>query len=152
MKQTSFFYFLFLAVIFNGTIHGQPSDTSEKTDMLYRRGLTAYQAGDYDSAESFFEQTLSAGYSANAAVYLTYIRKETGDFEGALESLQLFLDNSSTNEPELQSYISLKLFLEARIASTENEAKLSSAKTTSMIAIIVAVLALGVSIVSLRKK
>ena len=43
-------------------------------------------------------------------VYLTYIRKETEDFKGALESLQLFLDNSSANEPDLQSYISLKLF------------------------------------------
>lgn len=131
----------------------QSSDSSsEKTEMLYRRGLTAYEAGDYSSAESFFEQTLDAGYSANAAVYLTYLRKETGNFKGALESLQLFLDHSSADEPDLQSYISLKLFLEARIANQETEAKLSSAKTTSMIAIIIALLAAGVSVVSLRKR
>ena len=126
--------------------------TSEKTEMLFRRGLTAYEAGDYNSAASFFEQTLEEGYSANAAVYLTYIRKETEDFKGALESLQLYLDNSSADNPDLESYISLKLFLEARIANQETEAKLSSGKTMSMVALVVAVLALGVSVISLRRK
>ena len=152
MKRLSFFSSLAFMLLVHGFLFGQPSGSSEKTEMLYRRGLTAYEAGDYSSAESFFEQTLDAGYSANAAVYLTYIRKETGNFTGALESLQLFLDNSSSNEPDLQSYISLKLFLESRIATQEIEAKLSSAKTTSMIAIVIAIAALGVSVISLRKK
>lgn len=153
MKSPSLFHLSLLTVLLLGSLNGQPSDSSsEKTEMLYRRGLTAYQAGDYSSAESFFEQTLEAGYSANAAVYLTYLRKETDDFKGALESLQLYLDNSGTDDPDLQSYISLKLFLEARIASESNESKLSSAKTTSYIAIGVAVLAMGVSVFSLRKK
>ncbi|MCZ6671671.1 MAG: tetratricopeptide repeat protein [Verrucomicrobia bacterium] len=128
---------------------GQDADASaEKSEMLYRRGLAAYKAGDYSSAESFFEQTLETTYSPNAAVYLTYIRKETGDFKGALESLQSYLDQTGDNDPELQSYISLKLFLEARVATQANE----KSRTVSTIAIALASLALVVSIISLRKK
>ena len=149
MKLSSLSITLLLTIFLMSATLGQ---TSEKTDMLYRRGLTAYQAGDFNSAASFFEQTLEEGYSANAAVYLTYIRKETEDFKGALESLQLFLDNSSANEPDLQSYISLKLFLEARIADQEIEAQLSSGNPMSMIALVIAVVALGVSVFSLRRK
>jgi outer membrane protein assembly factor BamD (BamD/ComL family) len=153
MNLRSFICTLLLGLILQSTTTGQaPESSTEKNEMLYRRGLTVYQAGDYNSAESFFEQTLETSYSANAAVYLTYIRKETGDFKGALESLQLYLDQTGTDDSDIQSYISLKLFLEARIASQENEAKLSSAKTTSLIAIVIAVLAVGVSIISLRKK
>lgn len=149
----SYLRFLACSLFLQCIATGQPTESSsEKTEMLYRRGLTAYQAGDFSSAESFFEQTIEAGYSANAAVYLTYVRKETGDFKGALESLQLFLDNSSADEPDLQSYISLKLFLEARIANQETEEKLSSARTIGMIALAVAILALVVSVFSLRNK
>ena len=120
--------------------------------MLYRRGLAAYKAKDFTSAESFFEQALEVSYSPDAAVYLTYIRKETGDFKGALESLQSYLDHTGNNDTELQSYISLKLFLEARLADQVTESKLSSSRTLAFASIAIAILALGVSIVSLRKK
>lgn len=125
---------------------------SEKSEMLYRRGLSAYQAGDFSSAASFFEQTLENSYSPNAAVYLTYIRKETGDFRGALQSLQTYLDNTGDQDPELQSYISLKLFLEARLAAQLNQEKLANSRNLALAATGVAVVALIISVIALRKK
>ena len=128
-----------------------PTENAEKSEMLYRRGLAAYQAGDYSAAETFFEEILAIDFSPDAAVYLTYIRKERGDFAGALESLQTYLDHTSDNDSDLQSYISLKLFLEARLASQANEKQLSSYRTTTLIGIIIAIIALIVSVVALRK-
>ena len=126
-----------------------PNKSAEKSEMLYRRGLAAYQAGDYPAAETYFEEILSIDFSPDAAVYLTYLRKERGDFAGALESLQTYLDNTSDSDSDLQSYISLKLFLEARLASEANEKQLSSYRTTTLIGILIAIIALIVSIVSL---
>ena len=129
-----------------------PAQNAEKSEMLYRRGLAAYQAGDYPAAETYFEEILAIDFSPDAAVYLTYLRKERGDFAGALKSLQTYLDNTSDSDPDLQSYISLKLFLEARLASAANEKQLSSFRTITLISILIAIIALIVSVVSLRKK
>jgi hypothetical protein len=73
---------LITLLFLTGAITSGQSETAnnEKTEMLYRRGLAAYKAKDFTSAESFFEQALEVSYSPDAAVYLTYIRKETGDF------------------------------------------------------------------------
>jgi tetratricopeptide (TPR) repeat protein len=128
------------------------SASGEKTKMLYRRGLAAYKAKDFSSAENFFEQALEVSYSPDAAVYLTYIRKETGDFQGALKSLQSYLDNTGENDPELQSYISLKLFLEARLADQVTESKLATSRTIAFASIVIAVIALAVSVLALKKK
>ncbi|MBC9868265.1 MAG: hypothetical protein F7O42_10380 [Opitutae bacterium] len=122
---------------------------AEKSEMLYRRGLAAYQAGDYLAAETYFEETLAINFSPNAAVYLTYLRKERGDFTGALKSLQTYLDNTNDSDSDLQSYISLKLFLEARLASEANEKQLSSNRATTLISIVIAIIALIVSVASL---
>ena len=122
---------------------------AEKSEMLYGRGLAAYQAGDYLAAETYFEETLAINFSPNAAVYLTYLRKERGDFTGALKSLQTYLDNTNDSDSDLQSYISLKLFLEARIASEANEKQLSSFRSTTLISIVIAIIALIVSVASL---
>lgn len=145
---------IFLASLFAPQVMAEepspnPIQSAEKSEMLYRRGLAAYQAGDYPAAETLFEQTLAAYYSPDAAVYLTYLRKERGDFAGALESLQTYLDNTEASDSDLQSYISLKLFLEARLASQENEKQLSSFRAITLIGIATAIIALIVSVVSL---
>ena len=129
-----------------------PAKDAEKSEMLYRRGLAAYQAGDYPAAETYFEEILAIDFSPDAAVYLTYLRKERGDFAGALKSLQTYLDNTSDSDSDLQSYISLKLFLEARLASASKRKQLSSFRTITLISILIAIIALIVSVVSLRKK
>ena len=143
---------LFASGIMATDASSNPTQNAEKSEMLYRRGLAAYQAGDYPAAETFFEETLAINFSPDAAVYLTYLRKERGDFTGALKSLQTYLDNTNDSDSDLQSYISLKLFLEARLASEANEKQLSSNRATTLISIVIAIIALVVSVVSLLYK